>query len=54
MVLSKRHYTLKEELNRLKSGLTLLDTELRESSEKCAVHEAKLEELLKQATRQRQ
>jgi hypothetical protein len=51
MVLSKRHYLLKEELNRLKSALTLMDTELREGTEKCAVQEAKLEGLLKQATR---
>jgi hypothetical protein len=37
IVLSKRHYSLKEELARLKNATFLLETELREGNEKCAV-----------------
>jgi hypothetical protein len=42
IALGKRHYAFKEELSHLKSALSLMETELREGTERCAVQEAKL------------
>lgn len=54
ILLGKRHYALKEELAHYRNALGLMDTELREASEKCAVQEARLENMLRQAQRERQ
>lgn len=46
MVFAKRHFGYKDEIDSFRNGMTLLEVELREVSERCAAQENQLEALL--------
>ena len=54
MVFAKRHFGYKDEIDTFRNGLTLLDVELREVSERCAAQENQLEGLLVHSNQERQ